>query len=101
MLHRAIGSRALMHVHAVAPPCSSLSAALVAAAHLATMETDWALPQIRPNATTMCFGSDSSVTLRLSSPARRVCNSYIASPGRELAEHSYDAAAACSALLLA
>ena len=100
VLRRAAAPRAVMHVRAVAPPCSSLSAAPGTAAHLATMETDWALPQIRPNAATMCFGSGSSVTLQLLGPARRVCNSCAASPGRELAERSCDAAAACSALPL-
>ena len=33
------------------------------------------LPQIRPSAATMCFGTSSSDALRVPGPARRVCSS--------------------------
>ena len=88
VLRRAKVPRAVVQVCAIAPPCSSLSAAPGVVALLATMETNCVLPQIGPHAATMCFGTGSTGTLWVSSPARRVCNSYAAFLGRELADRS-------------
>jgi hypothetical protein len=80
MLHCTVATRAIAHVCvAFAPACRNLSATPLDAALLATMETAWALPQIRPSAAAMCLGIGSSSALQHPGPARCVCSSYAAS----------------------